>query len=281
MIILVLYSYRKDHPQPNNRDLMEQTKAPATRTMLMKVDPSQEIKNSPLKSYFSCSLVFLFILLLQSSVHAQTNVRKDTARRISADSSAQVEAKLVDLAFQGPEVKRVEHESEVAQYQLQTAKSSWMNFLTISANYNDQSFKQSATTAYVYPKYFFGLTIPLGTMISGKQTKIAKESVVIGNLTEEETRRRVRADVIGKYRQYKSYTELINLQSELLNDVEAALLQTEDKFRKGSITFDLYNAAQKNKNDEVSKLINLQLQQDLIKLDIERMIGTSLESVIK
>ena len=156
-----------------------------------------------------------------------------------------------------------------------------MNFLTLSANYNDQTFSQVNNTAYVYPKYFFGLNIPLGTIISSKQAKIARESVAIGALTQEETRRTIKADVLGKYKQYKAQGLLIAMETGYMNDLQATLTQAEEKFKRGTITFDIYNAALKSRNDEQARIINLQLQQDLVKLEIERLIGTSLDTVIK
>jgi len=199
----------------------------------------------------------------------------------SRNADSVIEQKLVELALKGPEAQRVEHQNKVYEYQLKSAKNSWMNFLTLSANYNDQTFANANNTAYVYPKYFFGLNIPLGTIISGKQAKIAKETVAIGELTQEEVKRKIRADVIGRYRQYKAQAEVITLETSYMNDLQAALTDAEDKFRKGTISFDTYNSALKNRNDEQAKIINLKLEQDLTKLEIERMIGTNLETVVK
>ena len=233
------------------------------------------MKLSAIRFFFLLSLVCFSSFIFGQNTPSGT----ETAFRASADTLTKTEQKLVELALAGPEARKVEHQQQVYQYQLKSAKNSWMNFLTLSLNYNDQTFNPNIPN--VYPKYFFGLNVPIGTFISSKQTKIAREGVAIGELTMEETKRRIRAEVLGKYRQFLSYNQLILLQSELLNDVQAALLQTEDKFRKGDLTFDMYNAAQKNKNEEESRLINLQLEQDLIRLDIERMIGTSLDSVMK
>jgi outer membrane protein TolC len=218
----------------------------------------------------------LFFLLAFLAMQLASSAQSS---RSPADSV--IEEKLVELALQGPEAKRLEHQNNVYGYQLKAARNSWMNFLTLSANYNDQTFAQTGNTAYVYPKYFFGLNIPLGTIISGKQAKIARETVAIGELTQEELRRRLRMDVIGKYRQYKAQGELVAIETSFMSDLQAALVQAEEKFRNGTITFEAYNAALKNRNDEQAKIINLKLQQELTKLEIERMIGTSLESVVK
>ena len=55
----------------------------------------------------------------------------------------------------------------------------------------------------------------------------------------------------------------------------------QQKFSDGTVTLEAYNEASAKYNDGVVKTINLQLQQDLIKIDLERLIGRRLEEVIK
>jgi len=203
------------------------------------------------------------------------------AQSIRADTSNIIEERLVALALQGPEAKNLEHQNKIAQYQLKNAQNQWMNLLAISANYNEQSFAKTTNTQFVYPRYFFGVTIPLGTILSKTQVKSAKESVEIGKNNQELLRRSIREEVITKYKEYKAYSQLITIQSELVNDVQAQLAQIEEKFRNGTVTIDTYNAAQKGNNNEMAALINLKLQQEIKKLEIERMIGVKLETVIK
>lgn len=229
-------------------------------------------KNS---AFFS---LLLAALLLSASANAQI-IRRDTAKRVNNDTASLIEEKLVELAMEGPLVKAAGHQDKINEYQLTAARNSWVNLLTVSYNYNDQTFKNNAQN--VYPKFFVGVTVPLGTLLSRTQVKAAKESVEISKENHEQLRRTIKAEVIGKYRQYKAFGEMIAMQSELLANVQAALLQAEDRFRKGTIKIDEYNTAQKVKNQEATNLVNLQLQQDLVKLDIEKMIGTGLESVIR
>jgi outer membrane protein TolC len=227
------------------------------------------------KNLFICLPI---MLLLSIAANAQP-VKRDTAKRVNSDTASLIEQKLVELAMKSPAVQAAMHQDKIYEYQLKAAKNDWVNLLTLSYNYNDLSYKSNGVN--VYPKFFFGVTVPLGTFLSRSDVKAANEAVQISRLNHEQLERTVKAQVIGKYREYKSYGEQIALQSELLNNVQAALLQSEDKFRKAKITIEEYNTAQKIKNEEATKLINLQLQQDLVKLDIEKMIGTSLESVIR
>lgn len=192
-----------------------------------------------------------------------------------------VERRLVELALNGPEMKQTFHRSKVYEYQLKAAKNQWVNLFTFSLNYNDQSLKQtSPTTAYVYPKYFFGLNIPLGTLLSRTSVKAANEGVAIGQLDQEQLRRKITADVLTKYREYKAQSELVALATASINDIEATLDDAKLKFQKNEITFEALNLVQQTRNSERAKIINLKLQQDVIRLEIERMIGTSLESVL-
>ncbi|MGB3006844.1 MAG: TolC family protein [Chitinophagaceae bacterium] len=235
-------------------------------------------------------LLFLCILLLSvNNSNSQSNSlagNKTAINRVKTqlvtDSSSIIEEKLVALALSGPLYKGTEHQNKINEYQLKSAKNAWLNLLTISTNYNDQTFANTNTqTSYVYPKYFFGLTLPLGTLFSRTGVKSAKEGVEISKINQESLARNIRADIISKYRQYKNYFLLIDLQTQAVDDEETAFLQAKEKFRNGTITIQVYNASQKIYNDEFVKKLGLQLQQDLLKIEIERIIGTSLESAIK
>lgn len=218
------------------------------------------------------AMVLLFgILSTHSSGQRTSTTTKDSL----------IEERLVQLALNGPAVKRAEHQSKLEELQLKRAKDTWLNLLTLSGNYNDQTFAKQNTLGYVYPKFFFGVTIPMGTIFSRTDVRSAKEGIEIGKLNREELRRSIRAEVIAKYRQYKSQTEVVAIQNELLTDVETQLEEAEEKFKAGKINLEAYNVAQKGRNDERVRLINLKLQQDLYRLELEKMIGVSLDTVLK
>jgi outer membrane protein TolC len=196
---------------------------------------------------------------------------------------AQIEAKLVELALQGPRYESAGHTIKQSQYQLSKAKKSWLNLLAVSYNYNVLSSPVNASTsAYIYPRYFFGLTIPLGVIFTlGPEIKGAREAVAVSVNAREELARTIKADVLSKYKQYKNFGELILLQNTIVVDAQAAFSQVEKKFKDGTVAIELYNTANKNYSDELAKKLNLQLSQDLVRLSIEQLIGVSLESVIK
>ena len=227
-------------------------------------------------------LIAFFIFSNSQNAYSQQIAEDSTKKLLFSDSSTLIEEKLVELALKGPFYKGAEHQNKINEYQLKGAKNSWLNLLTISTNYNDQTFANvNQTAAYIYPKYFFGVTIPLGTLFSRTEIKAAREGIEISKNNQEQLARNIRADVISKYRQYKNYFALISLQSQAVDDEETAFFQIKEKFRNGAINIDIHNIAQKKYNDELKVKLNLQLQQDLLKIDIERLIGMSLENVLK
>jgi outer membrane protein TolC len=194
-----------------------------------------------------------------------------------------VEIKLVDLALRSPAYRASGEENILNELALKRAKASWLNLLSISTSYNDQSFtKATPTTTYVYPKYFFGVNIPLGIIFSqGNQTKTARESLKLSKIKQEEVARSIKGDILSKYKQYRNLDSLRVIQSEMLNDVLPMASKSEDDFKKGKITVDVYTATQKIKSEEQAKNLNLKLQQELLKLEIEIIIGVPLETVIR
>jgi outer membrane protein TolC len=238
-------------------------------------------KKSLIRKMFPNPTVNKFILsTLLTALVGTTEAQVNNSMLLRSDTTSVIEERLVALALQGPEAKNLEHQNKINEYTLKNAQNQWMNLLAVSLNYNDQSFSKTPTTTYVYPKYFFGLTIPLGTVLSRTQVKSAKESIEMGKNNQEILKRNTREEVLTKYREYRAYSQLIAIQSELVNDVQAELAQTEEKFRKGTVTIDTYNAAQKGNSSEMATLINLKLQQEIKKLEIERIIGVKLETVI-
>jgi outer membrane protein TolC len=209
------------------------------------------------------------------SVIEMTNEPVDTA----------MENRLVILALNGPEYDASYHQNKINELALQRAKSTWLNLLSISTQLNDQSFKQPSVqagqVAYVYPKYYFGITIPLGIIFSqGSTVKTAREGIALAKDQQQMLALQIRANVLTKYKEYKLDEEMVEMESELINDVLAMSTQAEDNFKNGSITVEAYISAQRTRNEEMVKLKSLELQRDLVQIEIERMIGVPLADVI-
>ncbi len=237
-------------------------------------------KFAALISFHATPTLVRLSLLMTLTVGATRAHAQASLVRFAVPDSV-IEQRLVNLVLKGPEVERSLHQNKIYEYQLKTAKDQWTNLLTLSANYNDQTFRQTNNTAFVYPKYLLGINIPVGTLLSRTQVKSAREGIEIGKLQQEELRRKLRADVLAKWKQYRAQAELIAMETGSMNDIEAALTETKEQFRQNKVNFEVYNTVQQARNAEQAKIINLKLQQDVIKLDLERMIGVPLETVLK
>jgi outer membrane protein TolC len=239
---------------------------------------------------YAAMLVMALLLFASSTGFAQKNRNDqyiDTAA-ILKNKALSVEEKLVQLALAGPQFERSDAQNKVTQHQLKKAQNSWFNLLTVTTSYNfgDALNKNDPNSpngnTYVAPGMNLGLTIPFGVIFSkGTDIKIQRESVRLSQLNQKVLARDLKADVLSKYLQYKTYNKLIIMQSKSVDDEQAAVTQVEKKFREMGTTIEVYNQATKTLNNEVAKLLNLQLAQDQIKLEIEALIGVSLDSVLQ
>src|SRR5271167_1067860 len=118
---------------------------------------------------FACGVLLIIMSVSARAQNpAQTNANSFQAPliRINRDlSDTANEKRLVELALQGPEYDVTVHQNVIDELTLKKTKTTWLDLLSISTNYNDQTFAKPSTangqTAYVYPKFFFGITIPL------------------------------------------------------------------------------------------------------------------------
>jgi len=113
----------------------------------------------------------LLLMTLMSVVVTSTFAQAPSggSRNYFEPADTTIEKRLVSLALSGPTFDGSNHQNKINELELRRAKSAWLNLLTISTSYYDQSAnKQTAgtNTAYVYPKYYFSLSIPLGIIFS-------------------------------------------------------------------------------------------------------------------
>lgn len=233
----------------------------------------------------------LFLLAFSISTFGQVNrpqARNSASQPLPANPPGQksdsvVEERLVQLALGGPAYDVSFHQIRLSEFKVKAVKKTWFDLLTLSLNYNETTFEKiPAGYGYpVYPKYFFGLVLPIGTLVSkGAQIKAAREDVKINEDNQIILARQIRADVLSKYKQYKTLGIQVVMQNQVVDDIHAAFLQIEKRFNDGTVTIEAYSEASRTYNGELTKQLNLQLQQDMTKLEIEKIIGVKLETVI-
>ncbi len=240
--------------------------------------------NRKLTSFYVTLIAILFSSVTAfSQIDSTTNDIISLNNRIFNDpADTLIEPKLVALALTSPRYKSTFSQLKINELDLKRTKSSWLNFFTISMSYNVQSFTKTDPAApIVYPQSYFTLGIPLGIIFSqGKQVKISKEAVILGKNNQEDLARSISSEILAKYKQYKVLGALMEIQSEMGNDVSVVAAQAEANFKKGAITVETYLNTMRTANEELSRNVNMKLQQELLKLQIEEIIGVPLESVL-
>jgi outer membrane protein TolC len=232
----------------------------------------------PLLLLSLCLALFVLGARAQSTINASQKI-------VGMDTSG-AEQKLIRIALTRPAYDVTYRQIRNANHQLSLARNAWLNLLTISLNFNDQEFYHQKTipgqATYVYPKYFFGVTIPVGLIFSrGSEIRIAKENQAIAKDNREEAERTIIAEVKSKYRTYLNYQNMLAVQNIIVNDEQAVFLQVEKNFRDGKNSIDDYNSASKAFNVTILQQLQYKLIADQDKVDLEQMLGMSLEAALK
>lgn len=206
--------------------------------------------------------------------------------KINGMDTAGVEQKLIRIALTRPSYDATYRAIRTANHNLSLAKNAWLNLLTISLNFNDQEFYHQKTIpgqqTYVYPKYYFGVTIPVGLMFSrSSEIRNAREQQAIAKDNREEAERSIVADVKTKYRTYLNYQSILAVQNAMVNDQQAVFLHAEKDFRDGKVTLEDYTIASRAYNNTLLQQLQFKLTADQTKIELEQILGMTLEDALK
>jgi outer membrane protein TolC len=191
---------------------------------------------------------------------------------------------LVSLAMNNPRIRYNADLAEQFNQLYRKSKISWLNAITIQGNLNEYSINENAATKAenLYPKYNFGLNIPLGfPWVTSRQTKsdYAKSQAMLEEVETE--RRNVRKEVLINYHDYIMNKRLLELQEQVISDWHIIYLKTEEKFRKGQVTLESFYGTTRIYNDELNKEVVLTASINNSAAEIEDLIGMNLGDAIQ
>ena len=83
------------------------------------------------------TLIALALFNYLGAVAQVSDINDSSRSTILADTA--IENRLVELALKGPAYSISNHSNKITEYDLKRVKNSWLNLLTISLNYNDQT----------------------------------------------------------------------------------------------------------------------------------------------
>jgi outer membrane protein TolC len=207
---------------------------------------------------------------------AATGAVRETSKEID------IRERLIQLAMQNPNYEIADHKVLIADYQLKKSKGSWLSSITGTYNINQFNLEGTNTNNNFFPRYNFGLTLPFDIFTrTGTDIKIAKENLSIAQAEKTGRYREIRTKVITKYEDYLMYQQKLELQSQITQDEHTAFLTVEKGFGEGALKQEDYRKAFKTYADEQNKMFDLQRNFNVIKAELQELIGITMEEVLR
>ncbi|HEX5668689.1 MAG TPA: TolC family protein [Chitinophagaceae bacterium] len=216
-------------------------------------------------------------------VAAQAQITESYATRKKLDSMiySDVREKLVDLAFQHPEVVINEAQMTIAENNLNKAKWGWSNMFFAQFNLNEFTINGSPSAAF-WPKYNFGINMPFDIVTRTKaEIKNARENMDITTAMREDTYRKLRAEVLSRFEDYLFHRELYETSSVVVDEAYSAFLSMQEKYKIGDVNDIDYSITFRQFNDAKMRQRENERDMNVSKLEVERLIGVKLEEVLK
>ncbi|MEO6315108.1 MAG: TolC family protein [Chitinophagaceae bacterium] len=202
-----------------------------------------------------------------------------------------VREKLVQLAMQNPNYEIADRRVAIAAYQVKKAKGSWLSIIGVQGNLNELSLKgatvdpvtgKATNPGSFYPRYNVGANIPFDIFSAKKNdVKIAKENLSIAEAEKNQRFREIKAQVLTIYEDYLLFQQKLDGQSQVTQDARTAYLAAEKDFQEGAIKQDDYNKSYRGYTDEKIRQAEYLRNYNVIKLQLESMVGISIDDVLK
>jgi outer membrane protein TolC len=230
-----------------------------------------------MKSLITSVLLILIIV----GVQAQNQPLDASTFNMRTDSLAE---HLVALAMNNPRIQFQVNLAGQFNEMYKKDKSLWLNMITIQGNLNEYSINESseAKNANLFPRYNFGVSIPLG-IFSGTihQTRSDYYKAQAMDAQVDVERRTVRKEVLINYQTYVTDKRLLELEQQVVNDWHIIFLRTEERFRKGEVTLESFYSSTRIYNDELNKEVQLTGTIASASAELEDLIGMNLEDAIQ
>ncbi|HML59121.1 MAG TPA: TolC family protein [Ferruginibacter sp.] len=198
------------------------------------------------------------------------------------DVDSLIKIKLVKLATKNhPAIGMAEANTRIAEADYQRAKKAWMSSVSFGANINE-FVVSNPDAANFFPKYNLGAMVPLDLFARMKrEKKVATEQINISNLQKTDRLRYIKAEVLMRYENYKEKKEIVNLQRSYLEYDLLAYEAAKRDYAEGDIPMEQMNKAHQIYITEKSKLTTRERDLNIAIIQLEEMIGTSLETALQ
>jgi hypothetical protein len=242
--------------------------------------------------------MLIFILAITSKTNAQSLSRMpDSVRKvvdqyngvskgkvnlpIEKYSEDQIKSKLITLALQSAQLAAADANISIAEIERRKANSSLLSAVNFGGNVNEFVINNSPAASF-FPKYNFGLSISLDAFAKNKAEKKTADQMIIFNKSQkEQLENNIRAKVLIQYELYKEKKELVQLQKIAMEEDVAAYEKAQNDFQNDEITMEELNKLYKATITEKALLVTKEKDLNIAIIQIEEMIGMSLEKALQ
>lgn len=194
-----------------------------------------------------------------------------------------VSEKLAEFAVNNYQIMMQKSRVNEMQYEVKKSKAAWLNNIAVTGNLNEANLKSSTTGGQnvFFPRYNFGLTLPLGTFFTkSNDTKIAKEKYNQEVYNLKGQLELLKKAIKVEYQNYLSNKYFIALHESVIQDEKVLLSVVETKFSKNEVSLDAYTQSSKRYNDALIKKVELLKNLNTSKLELEGLLGMKLEEAL-
>jgi outer membrane protein TolC len=242
--------------------------------------------------------MLIFILAITSKTNAQSLSRMpDSVRKvvdqnngvskgkvnlpIEKYSEDEIKSKLIKLALQSAQLAAADANISIAEIERRKANSSLLSSVNFGGNVNEFVINNSPAASF-FPKYNFGLSISLDAFAKNKAEKKTADQMIIFNKSQkEQLENNIRAKVLIQYELYKEKKELVQLQKIAMEEDVAAYEKAQNDFQNDEITMEELNKLYKATITEKALLFTKEKDLNIAIIQIEELIGMSLEKALQ
>ena len=231
--------------------------------------------------YFILTLTFIFVF---SFAHSQATQKYNALNFNPAIDS--IAEGLVALAMNNPSIRSAENFALYNQFSYKVSKTLWLNNITAVGNLNEFSLKQNSSSNQLqyaqYPRYNFGVIIPLGIFVNNPKQSRAdyyRFQAAVNQIDVE--KRSIRREVLINYQDFLMNIKLRDLQQQVLHDWEVIYAKNEEKFTKGEVSLESFTNTSKMYNDELDRQVGLSSALKTAEAKLEALIGMNVYDAIQ
>jgi len=215
-------------------------------------------------------------------VDEYTGVKKSgNIQATPLESEEQIKAKLIKLALKNAQMTEADANINIAEIARNKANSTLLSSVNVGANVNEFVINNSPAANF-FPKYNFGLTVPLDIFSKNKaEKKTADQMIIINKSQKEQLESIIKAKVLIQYEEYKEKKELVELQKIAMEDDIAAYERAQNDFKNDDITLEELNKIFKVSIAEKALLTSKEKELNIAIIQMEGLIGMALVKALQ